>query len=232
MCGIAGLQLRNPDLYPQLGALVAPMLDVLASRGPDSTGVAVYRHDVRPGELKYSLCAPTPGYDWASYVSALQAAGAGPVANFAKLAAMTMVAWWFLNYFEEVSWVALVAVIVPWVDSYSVWRGPTRTIVTKRPDVFSALSFAFPVPGQTSGAKLGLPDLLFFALFLGASARFQLRPFWTWLSLTASLGTTMALATAFEVGGLPALPLLSVGFLLPNVDLLWPAIRRPRARAR
>jgi hypothetical protein len=158
----------------------------------------------------------------------LQAADAGPVANFAKLAAMTAVAWWFLNYFEEVSWVAIVAVIVPWVDSYSVWRGPTKTIVTKRPDVFSALSFAFPVPGQSGGAKLGLPDLLFFALFLGASVRFGLRPFWTWLSLTASLGGTMALATGFDVGGLPALPLLSVGFLLPNADLLWRAVRRPR----
>ncbi len=162
----------------------------------------------------------------------LQAAGAGPVANFAKLAGMTTIAWWFLNYFEEVSWVALVAVIVPWVDSYSVWRGPTKTIVTKKPDVFSALSFAFPVPGQSGGAKLGLPDLLFFALFLGAAARFGLRPFWTWLCLTASLGGTMALATAFDVNGLPALPLLALGFLFPNADLLWRAIRRKRpARA-
>jgi len=80
MCGIAGLQLKNPDLYAQLGTLVVPMLDVLASRGPDSAGVAIYRRDVPPGELKYSLCAPTPGYDWAGYVSALEAAaGAVPV---------------------------------------------------------------------------------------------------------------------------------------------------------
>jgi hypothetical protein len=158
----------------------------------------------------------------------LQAAGVGPVANFAKLAAMTAAAWWFLNYFEEVTWVALVAVVVPWVDSYSVWRGPTKTIVTKKPDVFSALSFAFPVPGQSGGAKLGLPDLLFFALFLGASARFKLRTSWTWICLVASLGGTMALATLFEVDGLPALPLLALGFLLPNADLLWRAVRRRR----
>src|SRR5215468_10894599 len=80
MCGIAGLQLKNPDLYPQLGTLVAPMLDVLASRGPDSTGVAVYTRDAPPGEQKYSLCAPTQGYDWAGYVSALEAAaGVVPV---------------------------------------------------------------------------------------------------------------------------------------------------------
>jgi hypothetical protein len=163
---------------------------------------------------------------FAALAAVLQVADAGPVGNFAKLAAMTAAAWWFLNYFEEVSWVVLVAVIVPWVDSYSVWRGPTKTIVTKQPEVFSALAFAFPVPGQSGGAKLGLPDLLFFALFLGSSVRFELRPFWTWLCLTASLGATMALATAFDVAGLPALPLLSVGFLLPNADLLWRAVRR------
>ena len=80
MCGIAGLQLKNPDLYPRLGELVVPMLDVLASRGPDSTGVAVYRRDAPPGEQKYSLCAPTLDYDWAGYVSALEAAaGVVPV---------------------------------------------------------------------------------------------------------------------------------------------------------
>ena len=80
MCGIAGLRLKNPGLYPRLGELVVPMLDVLASRGPDSTGVAVYRQDVPPGQWKYSLCAPAPGYDWAGYVSALEAvAGVVPM---------------------------------------------------------------------------------------------------------------------------------------------------------
>jgi hypothetical protein len=161
---------------------------------------------------------------------ALQVAGAGPVANFAKLAAMTAIGWCFLRFFEELSWVVLVAVIVPWVDSYSVWRGPTKTIVTEKPEVFSALSFTFPVPGQSGGAKLGLPDLLFFALFLGASARFELRTFWTWLCLTASIGGTMALATAFNVDGLPALPLLCLGFLLPNADSLWRAVRRRKPK--
>ncbi len=73
MCGIAGLQLKNPGLYPRLGELVVPMLDLLASRGPDSTGVAVYSRDVPAGMHKYSLCAPQAGYDWAGYVSALEA---------------------------------------------------------------------------------------------------------------------------------------------------------------
>ena len=160
----------------------------------------------------------------------LQWAGAGAVANFAKLAAMSFAAWCFLGLFEELSWVVLVACIIPFVDAYSVWRGPTKKIVTTQPQVFSALSFTFPVPGVDGGAKLGLPDLLFFALFLGAAARWSLRTGWTWVCLTASIGGTMALATLWNVDGLPALPLLSLGFLLPNADLLWRAVRDRSAR--
>jgi len=84
------------------------------------------------------------------------------------------------------------------------------------------------VPGENGAAKLGLPDLMFFALFLATAARFRLRVAWTWVCLTASIGTTMALATWTDVGGLPALPLLSLGFLLPNADLLWRLVREPR----
>ena len=162
----------------------------------------------------------------------LTATGAGAVGDFAKLGAMTTIGWLFLRYFEDASWVVLVAFIVPWVDAYSVWRGPTHEIVTHRQHVFATLSFAFPVPGVNGSAKLGLPDLLFLALFLGAAARFRLRVPWTWLCLTASIGGTIALAQLFEVGGLPALPLLALGFLLPNGDLLWREVRhRPSRQA-
>jgi len=155
----------------------------------------------------------------------LEWAGAGILANFAKLAAMTFVGWSFLWLFEELSWVVLVACIIPWVDAYSVFRGPTKEITQHHEHVFFSLSFEFPVPGSFGAARLGLPDLLFFALFLGAAARWQLRTGWTWLCLTASIGGTMALATWLDVDGLPALPLLAVGFLLPNADLLWRAVR-------
>jgi methylamine---glutamate N-methyltransferase subunit A len=42
MCGIVGLHLRNPDLYPQLGEFLTGMLCEMANRGSDSAGVAVY----------------------------------------------------------------------------------------------------------------------------------------------------------------------------------------------
>ena len=74
-------------------------------------------------------------------------------------------------------------------------------------------------------SRLGLPDVLFFALFLAAAVRFDLRPFWTWIGLVLGLSLTIVLATWWDVGGLPALPALSVGFLVPNADLLWHRLR-------
>jgi methylamine---glutamate N-methyltransferase subunit A len=79
LCGIVGIRLKNPDLYPSLGDLVSPMLDMLASRGPDSTGVAIYCHDAPAGATKYSLCAPSPDYDWSRYVAGLEARARIPV---------------------------------------------------------------------------------------------------------------------------------------------------------
>lgn len=42
MCGIVGLFLKDEALEPQLGALLAGMLEVMTDRGPDSAGFAVY----------------------------------------------------------------------------------------------------------------------------------------------------------------------------------------------
>jgi hypothetical protein len=162
----------------------------------------------------------------AALTVALHLADLEALANFSKLVTMTLIGFWFLTFFESVLWVALVAAIIPLVDAFSVWRGPTRHIVDKQPEVFTTLSFAFRIPGERPTANLGLPDLLFFALFLAASVRFRLRPFWTWLAMTASFGLTIVLTVAFDVVGLPALPLLSLGFLAANADLIWRALKR------
>lgn len=42
MCGIAALQVRNPELRTQLGSLLDTMLCQVVDRGPDSAGMAVY----------------------------------------------------------------------------------------------------------------------------------------------------------------------------------------------
>jgi hypothetical protein len=154
------------------------------------------------------------------------------LANFAKLGAVTLLAFWFLGYFETATWVVAVALIVPWVDAISVWRGPTKHIVTHQREVFTTFSIAFPVPGEENTAQLGLPDILFFGLFLAATVRFGLRTRLTWVAMTLSFGATLALAVGFDINGLPALPLLALGFLAPNADLIWKRLRADGARRR
>ncbi|MGW0178686.1 class II glutamine amidotransferase [Nocardia sp. NPDC003345] len=57
MCGIVGLHLRDPALYPRLGELLTGMLDQMCERGPDSAGMAIYGDPAwsPPGAVTVSL---------------------------------------------------------------------------------------------------------------------------------------------------------------------------------
>ena len=81
------------------------------------------------------------------------------------------------------------------------------------------------VTSTHAAARLGIPDLLFFALFLAAADRWALRTRATWVAMAASFGITLAGAYFLWFDGLPALPLLALAFLLVNADLLWRAFR-------
>jgi hypothetical protein len=153
--------------------------------------------------------------------------GWGLPENFAKLFAAVCAGWAFLTLFERLSWVVIVAAVIPLVDAVSVWRGPTHSITHHHFHVYLDVAIAFLVP-HGAAAYLGPPDILFYALFLAAAARWQLRVGWTWLATTIMYGLTIVIANAADVGGLPALPFLSVAFLGVNADLL-PARRRSAA---
>jgi hypothetical protein len=189
-----------------------------------------------PGTLALTLIAlPLRDRRWlfvAVIVLALVAlvctiADFGLAANFAKLWAAVFAGWAFLRLFEQLSWVVLVAFIIPLVDIISVYKGPTHTITQHHFAVYTAVAIAFLVPGG-GAAYLGPPDVLFYALFLAAAARWNLRVGWTWFATTFMYGLTVIIATAADVGGLPALPFLSFGFLVANGDLLWRAMRQSR----
>jgi hypothetical protein len=158
-------------------------------------------------------------------------AGWGLPENFAKLFAAVFAGWAFLILFERLSWVVIVAYVIPLVDAVSVWRGPTHSITTHHFHVYLDVAIAFLVPAGRA-AYLGPPDVLFYALFLAAAVRWGLRVGWTWIATTFMYGITIVIANAIEVGGLPALPFLSFGFLVANADLLWAELRpRPRTAA-
>jgi len=201
--------------------------------------VAIVSAAVIPGVLLLVLLAlPLARRDWRFLVAATVAcalvafgcseAGWGLPANFGKLAAAVFAGWAFLKGFEELSWVVLVAVVVPFVDAISVWHGPTHSITTHHFHIYTTVAIAFVVP-HGGAAYLGPPDILFYALFLAAAVRWNLRVGWTWLATTGMYALTVVIANAAEVNGLPALPFLSFGFLLANGDLLWAKLRRRAA---
>lgn len=55
MCGIVGLHLLNESMQPELGRLLTPMVDCMATRGPDSAGLAIYSDAVPSGRSRFSL---------------------------------------------------------------------------------------------------------------------------------------------------------------------------------
>ncbi len=229
---------RRVEAFVVLGAAVGTWFVVAPHLSPVGlwATVAIVAAGVMPATLGLVLVAlPLWPRRWllpAAAVLALVAFGCEEsgwdlAANFAKLWAAVFAGWAFLRVFEELSWVVLIAVIVPFVDALSVWRGPTHEITTHHFAVYTSVSIAFLAPGGLS-ADLGPPDILFYALFLAAAVRWRLRPGWTWVATTGMYSLTLVIANATSVSGLPALPFLSFGFLLANADLLW---RRLRSRA-
>ena len=61
MCGIVGLHLRDPELYPQLGRLLETMLCQVAERGPDSAGSGRLRRPP-PGARRSRRRLPAAAY--------------------------------------------------------------------------------------------------------------------------------------------------------------------------
>ncbi len=160
----------------------------------------------------------------------LDLAGLESFFNVTKIVAFALFGFWFLQLLEALSWVVLVAAIVPWVDIVSVYRGPTKVVVEEEPGLFERIAISFALPGEDAAARLGPPDVIFFALFLAAAFRFRLRVAATWVAMTAALGATLVLTYWLELDGLPALPAVALGFLVPNADLLWQRLRsRPAA---
>ena len=157
------------------------------------------------------------------------------LANVAKLAAVTFFAFWFLGLFEE-----LCAGRDRRADR-PVRRRLLRVPRADRPHRRAPLDGLRRTSRSTSRCRAsrtargsGIPDLLFFALFLAAAVRFRLRPGWTWLAMVAALGATIAIAVWADVsrpagaaGALARVPGAERG---PDLGAAPPAKRgRPRA---
>lgn len=64
MCGIVGLYAKSPEIESELGELLSNMLIEMTERGPDSTGVSIYRNPAAAGQTKILVYSADPDYDW------------------------------------------------------------------------------------------------------------------------------------------------------------------------
>jgi methylamine---glutamate N-methyltransferase subunit A len=77
MCGIVGLFAKSAEIEERLGAHLAAMLAQMDDRGPDSAGVAVYRHPAPSGSSKLTLYSPDELHDWDGLAGELRNAFGG-----------------------------------------------------------------------------------------------------------------------------------------------------------
>ena len=77
MCGIAAIFAKSPRVESELGDLMAAMLEQLADRGPDSSGLALYRDPVPAGAAKLSLLGEGAQVDWSALASELESTFGG-----------------------------------------------------------------------------------------------------------------------------------------------------------
>lgn len=225
--------------FAVVGAAVGTWFVIAPDLGRVSlwTAIAVVAAGVLPATLLLVfIVLPLWSQPWqvavgAAFVLAVVAfasseAGWGLAANFAKLWAAVFAGWAFLQLFVDLAWVVVVAVVVAVVDAVSVYSsfGPTHQIVAHHITIYNDVAVAFLAPHR-GAAQLGPPDILFYALFLAAAARWRLRPGWTWIATTGMYSLTIVIANAASLNGVPALPFLSFGFLLANADLLWTRLR-------
>ena len=138
---------------------------------------------------------------------------------------------WLLGY-AGVAVAIAVPVFVALVDVWSVAIGPSSRLAGGDPRGAAVLAFDLPSWGGAlagPAARLGLPDAIFLAAFATWAVRLELRPRLTAVTMTCALVATMVVSVTAN-RTIPALPLLAIGFLLPNADRLVVLLRKPAER--
>ena len=149
------------------------------------------------------------------------------LANLFRLLAAASVGISLARYVRSVSVALLVAAVAVASDLFSVFAGPTRTLVEEDSPALDALILVFPTFGSALGFGLGVSDFIFLALFAAASHFLNLRYVATLpcVCFAAFLAVTVGLLLERP---LPALPFIASAFILANADLMLPSFGKGR----
>jgi hypothetical protein len=144
------------------------------------------------------------------------------LADALRIAAATYVGLVLARPFASSGIALLAAGLVAAVDLFSVFAGPTRTLVENGSPSLDYFLLWFPTFGRPLGFSLGVSDFVFLAAFTAMARQLSLRPLAS-LAL-ACVATVLALLAAFLLARpLPALPFIAFSFILANIG---PLLRR------
>jgi len=146
--------------------------------------------------------------------------GLTPLEGLAKVLFATSLGLWISLILTSVGQVLLISLLIILVDFYSVFLGPTKKMVESGGPWLDYLTISMPVFGASGASRIGAADIIFFSIFTGCVLTYRLRRTTTTLAMTLSFMSTMVIGVRLDIG-VPALPLLSIFFLLSNADLLY-----------
>jgi hypothetical protein len=141
------------------------------------------------------------------------------LANLFRILAAASLGISLARYVSSTGVVLLIAAVATVSDLFSVFAGPTKTLVEEDSPVLDFLLLVFPTFGSPLGFGLGVSDFVFLALFAAASRFLNLRYLATLLGLC--LATFLAVTAGLLLERpLPALPFVALAFVIVNVDLI------------
>jgi hypothetical protein len=149
------------------------------------------------------------------------------VADLSRILAAACVGIALARYITSVGVVLIIVLAAIASDLFSVFAGPTRVLVQENSPILDALLLVFPTFGSALGFGLGVSDVIFLALFAAAGRFLDLRYAATLLGLC--FATFLAVTAGLLLQRpLPALPFITLAFVLVNGDLIVASLAKMR----
>jgi hypothetical protein len=141
------------------------------------------------------------------------------LADALRIAAATYAGLVLARPFASSGIALLAAGLVAAVDLFSVFAGPTRTLVENASPSLDYFLLWFPTFGRPLGFSLGVSDFVFVAAFTAMARRFSMRTLAS-LGLACVTPVLALLAALLLTSPLPALPFIAFSFILANIGPL------------
>jgi hypothetical protein len=158
-------------------------------------------------------------------VAALNAAGIGAGADVFEALLAGSIGLLLARWLRAPPIAIAVPLFVAAIDLWSIASGPSSRLLSGDRAVGDPLSFDLPAWGAMgSVGQLGLSDAIFVALFAAWAWHWGFRRAPTIAGLVLGLIGSLVLGVVLD-RAIPALPLIVVGYLLPNVDRVEGLVR-------